>query len=433
MGDTSRSQTVSTKLQQIAQQAIDYPAMVFTTLMHLIDVDFLRAAYRQTRRAAAPGVDGVTASTYAEHLEANLQDLYERMRQGRYSAQPLKRVWLEKPDGRQRPIGIPAFEDKLVQRATAMLLGAIYEQDFYDFSYGFRPGRSAHQALSALRRQCMEMNIGWIIDADVCGFFDELDHGRLREIISNRVNDGALLRLIGKWLNAGVLDGQRLTHPDRGSPQGSSISPMLANIYLHQVLDAWYAQQIKPRLQGRSFLIRFGDDFVIGCEHEADARRVMAVLPKRLGRFGLRIHPQKTKLVSFGKPGRGRAKPDTFDFLGFTHYWGKSRRGYWIIKRKTARTRLRRTMKALWRWCRWNRHLRLSEQYRQLCLKLRGYYQYYGIRGNYKALEVVYEHAERAWRYWLSRRSRTGSIDWKRFERLRARYPLPVPRIVHAI
>jgi group II intron reverse transcriptase/maturase len=410
--------------------------MVFSTIMHHVDVNFLREAYRRTRKDAAPGADGVTAEEYAENLEDNLQNLYERMRGGRYVAPPVRRAWLEKEDGSKRPIGVPQFEDKIVQRAVSMLLGAIYENDFYDFSYGFREGRNPHQAIGALREWCMKMNIGWIVDADVSGFFDNLDHGLLREIIERRVNDGGVLRYIGKWLNAGVLEGERLSYPKKGSPQGGVISPMLSNIFLHHVLDEWYEKEVKPRLKGRSFLIRFADDFIIGCEKEEDARKVMEVLPKRFNRFNLTIHPEKTTLVDFRKSdtknetGSGNG---TFDFLGFTHYWGKSRRGYWVIKRKTARKRLKRTISRIWQWCRNNRHEPLKEQYRILCTKLRGHYQYFGIRGNYRGLECILNEAIKAWRYWLSRRSSKSFIRWDKFQRILDRYPLPIPRIVHSI
>ena len=436
MGDTSRSQTVSTELQQIAEQAKQYPDMVFTTLAHLIDVDFLREAYRRTRKDAALGIDGVTAKQYTQNLEGNLRDLYERLRSGQYRAIPVERVWLDKEDGSKRPIGKPVFEDKIVQRAVVMLLGAVYEQDFYDFSHGFREGHSAHQALHELRERCMGMNIGWIVDADVSGFFDNLDRSKLREVIKQRVNDGGIIRLMGKWLSAGVIEGETLTFAEKGTPQGGVISPLLANIFLHHVLDDWFVRQVLPRMKGRVFLIRFADDFIIGCELEEDARRIKDVLPKRFGRFGLTIHPKKTKLVWFRKP---RSKDDsgngngTFDFLGFTHYWAKSRRGYWVIKRKTAKKRIRRAMKAFWQWCRENRHLPMKEQYRILSLKLRGYYQYYGIRGNYRKLEWVFLHVERTWRYWLSRRSRKSAISWEKFDKLRKVFPLPKPRIVHAI
>jgi len=256
MGDTSRSPTISTQLQRIAEQARRYPEMVFTTLAHLIDVDFLREAYHRTRKDSAPGIDGVTADAYAEHLEDNLRDLHERLRSGRYCAPPVKRHWLAKAGGSQRPIGLPTFEDKIVQRAVTMLLGAIYEQDFQEFSHGFRPGHSAHQALSELREQCVEQRINWIVDADVSGFFDSLDHDLLQEMLRQRVQDGSILRLIGKWLHAGVLEGETLLQPETGSPQGAVVSPLRGTLFLHQVLDEWYVGVVKPRLRGRSFLIR---------------------------------------------------------------------------------------------------------------------------------------------------------------------------------
>jgi RNA-directed DNA polymerase len=436
MRDTSRSPIVSTKLQAIAEQAIAYPEMVFTTLAHHIDVEWLREAYRLTNKSSAAGVDGVTATEYAANLEENLQALHERLKSGQYKAPPVERVWLDKEDGRKRPIGKPTFEDKIVQRAVVMLLEAIYEQDFYDFSHGFRPGHSAHQALHALREQCWELNIKWIVDADVSGFFDELRHDLLRDFIKRRVNDGGILRLIGKWLNAGVMEEGNLTYAEKGSPQGGVVSPLLANVFLHYVLDEWYEQEVKPRLKGRSFLLRFADDFVIGCELESDARRIMEVLPKRFDRYGLTIHPHKTKLVKFGKPpknGSPDPKNGTFDFLGFTHYWAKSRRGYWVIKRKTAHKRLRRSIKALWQWCKENRHLPLKEQYRMLCLKLRGHYQYYGIRSNYHQLEAVYQQVLKGWWYWLNRRNRQRDLEWEKFKQILTIFPLPRPRIVHAI
>ncbi len=436
MGDTKRSPTISTKLQWIAEQSARYPNKIVTSLAHLIDVDLLRAAYCLTRKDGAVGVDGVMAPEYAEHLEENLVNLHSRLRARKYKAPPVKRGWIEKDDGSQRPLGIPAFEDKIVQRAVTMLLSAVYEQEFYDFSYGFRPGRSPHQALKALREKCRRLNTNWIVDADVSGFFDNLDHGLLRDIIKRRVNDGGLIRLIGKWLNAGVLEGEQLYHPVKGTPQGGVISPILANIFLHHVLDEWFVKEIQPRLKGRCFLIRFADDFVIGCEREEDARRVMAVLSKRFGRFKLTIHPKKSRLVEFRNPDArqgSRSEPSTFDFLGFTHYWAKSRRGNWVVKRKTAANRLRRAMTLLWRWCQYNRHLKITEQYRILCSKLRGHYQYYGIRCNYRMLHLLWAYVRKAWRRWLGRRHRNGYISMEKFQRIEATFPLPRPRIIHNI
>lgn len=410
--------------------------MTFTTLAHHLDMDMLREAFQRINPYAAPGVDQVTSKQYAEHLDDNLHDLDERLRSGRYRATPVKRVWLDKDDGGQRPIGKPVLEDKIVQRAVVMLLEAIYEQDFYDFSFGYRPERNPHQALHLLREQCMNLNIGWIIDADIKGFFDSIDHSQLREVLRLRVNDGQIIRLVGKWLNAGVLEGDSLSYPEQGTPQGGVISPLLANIFLHHVLDEWFVQDVLPRMKGRCFLIRFADDFVIGCELEMDARRVMKVLSERFQRFNLTIHPTKTQLVRFGKPPAGSHTDDnngTFDFLGFTHFWARSRRGYWVIKRQTAKKRLKRTLMMIWQWCRDNRHQPILEQYKRLCAKLRGYFQYYAIRGNYRRLEVVREFVQWAWRYWLTRRSRTKRIAAAVMNKLREVYQLPVPKILHAV
>ena len=437
MGDTQKSATISTKLHQIAEQAKEHPNRVFISLAHQMDVDFLREAFRRTRKDGATGADGVTAEDYSQELEFNLTDLHSRMRKQRYKAQPVKRGWIVKEDGSQRPLGLPVFEDKIAQRAVSMLMSAVYEQDFYDFSYGFREGRSAHQAIRELREQCYRANAHWIIDADVTKFFDNLDHGILRELIRKRINDGGVLRLIGKWLNAGVLEGEQLSYSEKGTPQGGVISPLLANIFLHYVLDEWYVNEIKPRLKGRSFLIRYADDFIIGCELEEDARRLMGVLPKRFGRYNLTIHPEKSKLVDFRSPQwrrRTQTSQHTFDFLGFTHYFGKSRKGKWVIKRKTSSKRIRRALKSIWQWCHDNRHWSLPEQHRILNSKLKGHYNYYGIRGNYKMLELVYNEVRRTWKRWLGRRHRDGFITWEVYEdKILQTFPLPVPRIVHSL
>lgn len=433
MGDTLRSQTVSTKLQKIAQQARQYPDMVFTTLAHLMDVDFLREAHGRVNKKGAPGLDKVTAAKYGENLEENLVELHERLRNGLYKAPPVMRIWINKENGDKRPIGKPTFEDKIVQRAAQMLLSAIYEERFYSFSHGFREGHSQHQALLELREQCQKLNINWVLNADITGLFDNIDHNALLNLVRRRINDGALLRLIGKWLNAGIMEEDRLKYPDKGTPQGGVISPILSNIFLHYVLDDWFAQEVRPRMKGRCFVIRWADDFIMGFELESDTKRVMEVIPKRFNRYGLNFHPDKTALIKFARPaiksGTG-VKKGTFNFLGFTFYWGKSRKGYWAIKKKTARKRMNRFLKMIWKWCKENRHEKVQDQYQILCAKLRGFYQYFGVISNYKALEVANKHTEKAWRYWLSRRSRKGKVL---FEELRRRFPLPLPRIVHNI
>ena len=383
--------------------------------------------------AAVAGVDDVTAEKYEVDVESNLAELHQRVHDNRYRAQPVRRVWIDKEDGKQRPLGIPVLEDKILQRAVLMVLEAIYEIEFYDCSYAFRPGRSAHQALKVLRESCFESQVSSIYDADVSSFFDEPDHRQLNRFLDKRVTDGVIRRLINKWLRAGIVEGEQIYYPASGTP--GVASPFLANLYLHYVLDEWYAKEVRPRLHGRSFLVRLADDFVIGCELDTDLERIAQVVPKRFARFGLRIHPEKTRQVAFRRPSRGvktRTGLGTFDFLGMTHYWSKARSGYWVIKRKTAAKRLRRSVRALWTWCRSNRHEPVHEQRRTLSKKLQGHYGYYGLRGNDKLLEVVYEKTIDTWRYWLGRRSRNGYIRKDRFQDFLDRYPLPKPRIVHA-
>jgi len=425
--------TVSTKLARIAEQSKRNPTMVFTTLAHLMDEEFLKEAFHRLRKDAAAGVNQITAEEYAVELEGNIRELHKRLVDRRYKAQPARRAWAPKDDGTQRPLAILVLEDKIVQKAVAMILEAVYEPMFHEFSFGFRPGRSAHQALTYLRQQCLALGINWILDIDIWKFFDSIDRKHLREILKRRVNDGAILRLIGKWLNAGVLEGEKIETTENGTIQGAVISPILANIFLHSVLDEWFKQEIETQANGRCFLVRFADDLVCGFQYRSDAQQVFQELPKRFRKYGLTIHPQKSRLVQFSQPYWRKGKgPGTFDFLGFTHYWGKTRAGGWTIKRKTQRKRLQRFMKGLWEWCKRHRHERITEQYQMLCAKLRGHYQYYGIRGNYKMLEVVFEHAERAWKRWLGRRTRDGKIPWEEFEdRYRKVFSLPKPMIIH--
>jgi len=427
---------ISPRLQRIAEQARAMPQVALTTLAHHLDHDLLLEAYRRTRKDGAVGIDGQTAEVYAENLEENLRALLERAKSGTYRAPPVRRVHIPKAGRSEtRPIGIPTFEDKVLQRAVAMLLGAVYEQDFRDCSYGFRPGRSAHQGLQRLWKGLMDLGGGWVLELDVERFFDTLDHERLREILRQRVRDGVLLRLIGKWLRAGVLEEGRLVHPDAGTPQGGVISPLLANVFLDAVLDGWFEDVVKPRLRGRAFLVRYADDAVVVFELEEDARRVLGVLPKRLAKYGLRLHPEKTRLVAFRRPprGGGGTRSGTFDFLGFTHYWGRARRGFPAVLRKTARDRFTRSLRAVAQWCRRHRHLPIAVQHRELTAKLRGHYAYYGITGNHPALQRFHWEAQGAWRKWLRRRSNRARRSWEWFWRLQARYPLPPPRVVHSV
>lgn len=435
MEEASPSQTVSTKLERIATRAREAPTMALRTLAHNIDVEWLKEAYRRTRKDGANGVDGVSAAEYARDLENNLRSLFERAKEGRYRAPPVRRVHIPKGDGRTRPLGIPTFEDKILQRAVAMVLEAVYEQDFLDCSYGFRPGRSAHDALKALRDATMEMRGGWILEVDIQRFFDALDHGHLRDALARRIGDSSLIRYIGKWLNAGVLEGLELQHPGSGTPQGGVISPILANIYLHEVLDTWFERDVKPRLKGRAVLVRYADDFVIVFESEDDARKVHEVLPKRLGRYGLTLHPEKTRLVRFTPPKSKSDKDDdhgsggasSFDFLGFTHHWAKSERGYWVVMLKTAKSRFSIGLKRIRDWCRLNRHLPVASQQQALTRKLRGHYAYFGVVGNANALWRFSHEVYALWRSWLDRRSQRARITWERMRALIKRHPLPVP------
>ena len=427
--------TVSLKQQRIAMLAKRNPRMSFTSLAYLMDLDWLREAYGRTRKDGAVGVDGVTADTYAEHLEENLQSLLDRAKSGAYRAPPVRRVHIPKGKGNAtRPIGIPSFEDKVLQRAVVMLLEPIYEQDFCPCSYGFRPGRSAHDALEAIWKQTMGHAGGWVLDVDIQQFFDSLDHTRLRELLKQRIRDGVLLRLIGKWLKAGVLEDGRIRRPESGTPQGGVISPLLANVFLHEVLDTWYEREVRPRLAGRSFLVRYADDFVMGFENQRDARRVLEVLPKRMGKYGLTVHPQKTRLVRFERPSGydDDDDPESFDFLGFTHYWARSRKGNWVVKRRTAASRFARGLRTITEWCRRHRHLPLKTQQQALSRKLHGHYSYYGLTGNSPALSRYRYEVLCIWRRWLARRNNQG-LTWEKFLRLLEHYPLPVARVVHSI
>ena len=435
MEETSSSPTVSTKLERIAKLAKDLQGAPLQTLAHHIDVDWLREAHRRTRKSGATGVDGTTAKQYAEHLEENLQALLDRVKAGTYRAPPVRRVHIPKGDGSQtRPIGIPTFEDKILQRAVAMVLEAVYEQEFYDFSYGFRPGRSALQACEVLQNTTMRMAGGWVLEVDIRKFFDTVDHEHLRQILGRRIRDGALLRLIGKWLNAGVMEGLELSHPDAGTPQGGVISPLLANIYLHEVLDEWFVREVQPRLKGRAALVRYADDLLFVFAHKDDAERVLAVLPKRFGKYGLELHPDKTRLVPFHRPDRDDVDNDglgTFDLLGFTHHWGLSRKGKWVVKKRTAKDRISRTLRRIARWCREHRHDDVEVQQRALARRLNGHYAYFGVTSNYAALARVWHEAKAIWRKWLGRRSQKGIVNWAAMHVLLERFPLPKPRIVH--
>jgi group II intron reverse transcriptase/maturase len=432
-------ETVSTKIERIAELAKQMPSVALTSLSHHIDIEWMHEAYRRTRKDGAPGVDQMTAEEYAKNLGVNLQALLGRAKSGdHYRAPAVRRVYIPKGDGKKlRPIGIPTFEDKVLQRAVAMALEAVYEQDFLDCSYGFRPKRSAHQALQRLWHATMDASGGWVYEADIEDFFGSVDHTKLREVLSQRVRDGVLIRLIGKWLKAGVMEDGCVYHPETGTPQGGVISPLLANIYLHDALDLWFEREVKPRLRGKATLIRFADDFVVVFEKEVDARKFADVLPKRFVKYGLRLHPEKTRLVKFERPRPppqgGKPDAGSFDLLGFTHFWGRSLKGNWVVRRKTAKDRFKRALRRISMWCRKYRHAPIDLQHKRLSRKLRGHDAYYGITGNGKALASLRYHVERSWFKWLRRRSWRSRWTWTRMCRLLEAMPLPSARVVHSV
>ena len=429
--------TLSTKRRWIAELARTHRDRVFASLHHVLDLEWMLEAYRATRKDGAAGIDGVTASDYAEHLEANLSDLLARIKSGRYRAPPVRRVYIPKADGTARPLGIPTFEDKVAQRAVAMLLEAIYEQDFRDCSYGFRPGRSAHQALDALRGAFMsQQGLRWVIDVDIRKYYDTIDHTHLRTFLDHRVTDGVVRRMIDKWLKAGVLEAGQLQRTAEGTPQGGVISPILSNVFLHHVLDQWFEGAVKCRLRGNAMLVRYADDAVIAFEALDDAQRALAVLGKRLDRYGLSLHPDKTRLIDFRfrRPTAGHhpaASGTTFDFLGFSLLWARSWKGRMVVRQVTAKSRYARALTAVTDWCRKNRHQPLRHQHAQLSAKMRGHYAYYGVTGNSRRLRWYCHQVVRVWRKWLSRRGRHGAVSWDQLNAFLARWPLPPPRIVH--
>lgn len=426
--------SVKTRQLHIAHIAQKYTDSPLTTLAHHLDMLWMHEAFARVRKDSAPGIDGMTAAEYATALGANLADLLERAKSGRYKAPPVKRKWIPKNEHELRAIGIPTLEDKILQRAIAMLMEPLYETIFLNGSYGFRPRRSAHQALAEVREAIREVNGGWVLDVDIKAFFDTIPHKTLREILRKRINDSVVLRLLGKWLKAGVMeDGVFQRSTEEGTPQGGVISPLISNIYLHEVLDSWFEDIVKPRLKGKAKLVRFADDFVIVFERLDDAGRVMNVLPKRFEKYGLQLHPEKTRLVDFCHPWESQRKPGTFDFLGFTIHWGKTRNNGYAVKEKTAAKKFRRSLKQIQTWCKKNRHEPIAWLCRKLGEKLNGHYAYYGITGNYKSIAEFRYRVERILRYWLNRRSRKGDgMSWNRFGNLmRDHFTLPKARIIH--
>ena len=422
---------MSPGLIRVAEAAQRSPGRLLS-LAHHIDVEVLRRAYHRIRAKAAVGVDGVTKEEYGKDLERNLQDLHQRLKTMRYRHQVIKRVHIDKGGGKTRPIGISTLEDKIVQDSLRELLEAIYEQDFLDCSYGFRPGRSAHDALQALNGAVHRGEVNVVLEADIVSYFDRIDRAKLKQLLELRLADKSLMRLIGKCLHVGVLDGGVETSPERGTTQGSTLSPLLANVYLHHVLDVWFETEVKPRLRGKATLVRYADDFVIGIQRPEEAEQVLSLLSERLAEYGLELHPDKSRMVNFRRPSAGRRGgkgPGTFDLLGFTHYWRRSRKGRWYMAIKTSGSRQRRAIKSVYDWCRRHRHQKVPAQHDALSRKLNGHYNYFNVRGNSRAIGRLAYHARRAWFKWLRRRSQRSRLNWDRFNDLLRDFPLSEPKV----
>jgi RNA-directed DNA polymerase len=436
---TLKPESVSTKQERIAELARNNPKMALFTLAHFMDYEWVKYAYDCTRKDGAVGVDGQTGEDYAANLERNLTGLIDRLKSGSYRAPPVRRHYIDKADGSgQRGLGIPSFEDKVAQRAIVLLLEPIYENDFSDSSYGYRRGRNAHGALQAIRNGITKNGGRWVLDVDVRKFFDSIPHTKLREFLARRVTDGVVRKLIDKWLKAGVLENGQMSFSDEGAPQGGVASPLLANIFLHYVLDEWFSDEVRPRLRGPRTLVRFADDLVMLFAYKDDAERVLGVLGKRLGKYGLELHPDKTSMVDFRykpKPSKdgdnNKMVATNFNFLGFTHVWVKSRQGKPVVRQLTAKDRLARAKKAINQQCRKMRHWPVRDQHQKLCRMLTGHFAYFGISGNIRRLGGLAFHAENCWRKWLSRRSSKSNIPWAAFKELLKRFPLPQARIVH--
>jgi RNA-directed DNA polymerase len=427
---------VSHGLDRVRQVARQDKEARFTALLHHVDLARLRAAYWAIRPSAAPGVDGVTWTAYGQDLEVNLRDLHGRLHAGRYRVSPSRRVYIPKADGRQRPLGIATLEDKIAQRAVVEVLNAIYEVDFRGFSYGFRPGRSPHHALDALAVGVERKRVNWVLDADIREFFTSLDHRWLAKFLEHRIADQRVLRLIGKWLSAGVIEDGAWTASEQGAPQGASASPLLANVYLHYVLDLWVQWWRRRYAHGDVIIVRFADDFVAGFEHQADAQRFLTDLRQRLAKFGLELHPDKTRLIEFGRhaarrrAARGVGKPETFDFLGFTHVCGKTKTGRFWLRRITISKRMRAKLREVNDHLKRNRHRPVPVQGHWLRSVVQGHLAYYAVPGNTDAVAAFRTQATRHWYKALRRRSQRTRINWERMNRIATRW-LPPARVKH--
>jgi len=436
MPDTEVVET-ELKLSLIAGHATREPDLQFTSLAHLLNREFLEQCFYSLNRNKAVGLDNVSWHDYEESLEENLTSLVERLKSKKYKPIPARRVYIPKDSGGERPLGIPAIENKIVEKGVTRILQSIYEQDFSDISYGFRPNRNCHQALNELDDQIMRNPINHIVEADIKGFFDNVSHEQLLKFLEIRIKDSSMLQLIRKFLKAGYVDDALIYTSDKGTPQGSILSPLLANVFLHYVLDVWFETIVKKHTKGYCEIIRYADDFVCVVQYENDARKIEDALQNRFNKYGLEIHPEKSRRISFGRFETENAKKqkrpaNTFDFLGFTHFCDKARKGFFKLGRKTSRKKFVNKCKEMTIWLKKIRNkMKPKEWWETLNSKLRGHYQYYGVSGNYKGVDAFYKHTVRTLHKWLNRRSQKHSMSWENFNNYLICYPIPTPRIVH--
>lgn len=426
---------VSTEEMQIAERARKYPKEALTNLHEFIDLSMLQSCFNAMNKKGASGVDGETWTTYDAQKEERMPKLLRALKRGTYRAPAIRRVYIPKGEGKLRPLGLPTVEDKLLGSVITSVLTPVYEQLFYSSSYGFRPGKSQYQAVEELSREVSVKGKRYIIDADMQNYFGSIDHQYLREFLDQRIRDGVIRKMIDKWLKAGVLENGAVSYPTEGTPQGGTISPLISNIYLHYVLDEWFVEQVQPLLKGESFIVRFADDFLLGFTNKEDADRVMKVLPKRLGKYGLTLHPEKTRLITLKEEkDEGKHQNKTFDFLGFTHYMGKSRKGKQILKRKTSSKKMNASLKRMEEWIKTNRYKQsVAELIKELNQKLRGHYGYYGITFNSRKLSSYYRQTQRLLQKWLNRRGGKTVWTWERLRKLTNEWiPLEKPRIYHS-
>lgn len=425
-----------TKLALVSRRARKDPKFQFTSLAHLLNVEFLRGCCKSIGKDKACGIDGTSWREYGENLDENLADLVERLKARKYKPLPVKRVYIPKNDKEMRPLGLPAIEDKIVQKGIARILEAIYEADFMDCSYGFRPKRSCHQALKAVNDTIMFKPVNHVIEADIKGFFDNVSHYWMMKFLQVRIVDSSLLLLIRRFLKAGYMESGMLIRPEDGTPQGGNLSPMLANIFLHYVLDLWFFNRVRRRIGGQCYLVRYADDFICMVQYRHSAEKLESMLRERFNEFGLTLHPRKTRTISFGRYERQNARRDnrranTFDFLGFTHYCGLSRKGRFLTGRKTSAKKFRKACARINEWLKEKRVIRISDWWPVLVSKLRGHFNYYGVSGNWRMIANFRYRTIRAVHKWLNRRGDCKSCNWKQFGAYLSRYPLPSARIVH--